>query len=175
MKNFISVCWNWFHGYHQNLSKLSIFLSSVFKTVKPAWILIFCVAWICILQNSGLSDVCVCSLTQLLWHCTEMKVLCTWKYIQVISLLQKAVMGVRQTSEIELLPEHLPMWVFKQLMWAISIIVSHVAWTYCWYLSKRYVKKIIVFASPFEWNSNVEQENWWNHGCYSDSKSLENV
>lgn len=36
MKNFISVCWNWFHGYHQNLSKSSVFLSSVFKAVKPA-------------------------------------------------------------------------------------------------------------------------------------------
>lgn len=56
--------------------------------------------------------ICVCSRRHLPQHCNEMKVLCTWKSIQMNFLFQRAVMGVRQASETELLPEH---------MWATDV------------------------------------------------------
>lgn len=114
MKNFIISVWIVLMATAKVCPYYPGFLASIFKAVEPTSVLMvlsskilhFAEVWY-------VWCVYICSLMQLSLYRCKMKVLCTWKCIQINFFFQRSMMGFRQASELELLPEHILLWVFK--------------------------------------------------------------
>lgn len=142
------------------MSKLSRFLVSIFKAVKLIWVLMFlCSKILHSAEVWYVWCVCICSLMQLSWYIHEIKVMCSWKCIQMIFLFQQSVVDFRQANEPELLPEHIPLWVFKHPGSGIDNIyhcVPHSMSTLAIFI-KDVSETIIISAPTLGWNPNAER------------------